>query len=82
MQKQTGRTPIALQGPEFPELLGYIWLAFLDVRATKRSTETGPEPITYTDLKDWGFLTGASPTPRDIELILKLDKVYREVVNG
>lgn len=82
MQKQTGKTPLALQGPEFPDLLGHIWLDFLELRRTKKSTELGPEPIDYKDLEAWSNMTGATPTPRDIELILRLDGAYREVVNG
>jgi hypothetical protein len=78
VEKQLGRTPEALIGPEFPELLSHLWLVFVDLSNT-RSDKT---PLTYSEIKSYVELMNETLLPRDIELIKRLDALWLEVMSS
>lgn len=82
VERQTGITPEGLIGPEFPHLLSNCWSAFLDLNRTRSSGMNGSKPITYTEMVSWKEMTGNNLTPKEVELLTKLDSVYLEVMNG
>jgi hypothetical protein len=81
VEKQSGHTPLALQGPEFPELLEYVWAAFLLLNQTRGQGYNGPLPITYQEMSAWIELTNTKLLPWEIEVIKRLDAIYLKVVS-
>jgi hypothetical protein len=66
--KTTGRKPRELEDiPLLPEEVGYIWDWYLRVR--------GHEPLTYSEIASWAALTGADPSPAEVEAIRRLDQL-------
>jgi len=43
---------------------------------------SGPNPITYTEIKDYKELTETPLAPREVELLKHLDAVYMRTTNG
>ena len=43
---------------------------------------SGPNPITYNEIKAWKELTDTSVSYRDIEAIKLVDVVYMGITNG
>lgn len=83
VEKQTGRRPKALNGPEFPSGLEYIWSSFFEASKGRSSGFSGPNPLSYQELESWMRLTQTPLTPRDISVIKRLDQVYMKVMmNG
>ena len=81
VERQSGRTPLALQGTEFPELLGYVWTAFLLLNQGRGQGFNGPLPISFQDILAWQQLTNEYLLPWEVSTIKRLDTVYLRVVN-
>ncbi len=83
VERQSGMTPQALRNTvEFPRLLHHIWIAFCHLNSARQAGFSGPNPITYTELKAWKELTETPLEPWEIEALKKLDQVYLRVANG
>ena len=78
VEKQLGRTPAALIGPEIPELLFYLWEMFV----TLSNDRSERKPLNYTEIKDYLELTGETLTPREVEIVKKLDQTWLRVMNS
>ena len=81
VERQSGRTPLALQGTEFPELLGYVWTAFLLLNQGRGQGFNGPLPLSFQDIFAWQQLTNEHLLPWEVSTIKRLDAVYLRVVN-
>lgn len=81
VEKQTGKKPKALIPPEFPSLLAHIWSAFLDLNSSRTMGPASPNAITYDTILAYCNLMLCPLTPRDVELVKKLDRKYLEVMN-
>jgi len=83
VQRQAGRRIEALESPtEFPTLLSYVWSAFISLNNTRSSGFSGPNPITYEQVLAWKTLTGSEVSPKEVELIMKIDRVYMQVYHS
>jgi hypothetical protein len=82
VEKQTGKTPLALISPEFPVELDYLWSYFLELSSTRPQGYSGPLPITYQEIQAWSELTGNKITPLDVEVIKRLDRIYTRVISN
>jgi len=83
VERQTGHTPRDLDNPtEFPSLLMYIWSAFCSLNSARTAGFSGPNPITYTELKAWKELTETPLKAWDVQAIKRLDQVFIRVANG
>ena len=82
VERQTGRTPKELEGPDFPISIEYLWSAFLSLSVSRTTGFSGPNPITYEEIRAWKELTQTPLTSRDVEAIKRLDLVYMRVMNG
>ena len=80
VERQSGRTPLALQGPEFPELLEHVWTAFLLLNNTRGQGFSGPLPISYQEIDAWQRMTQNMLLPWEIEAVKRLDAIYLRVV--
>ena len=82
VERQTGRTPQELEGPDFPFSTEYLWSAFLSLSVSRTMGLNGPNPITYEEIRAWKELTHTPLSSRDVEAIKRLDLVYLRVMNG
>jgi hypothetical protein len=76
VERQTGRRPVDLDGPELPGDGSHIWYWFMDLSAGRGSNGFGPNPISWLDLLAWATLTGQIARPAEIEAIMALDRVW------
>lgn len=76
IEEQTGKTPKELETKPFPMLVQYIWSAFVGLSDGRSAGFSGPNPLSYTEIKAWMDLTNEHLSPRDIEAIKKLDTAY------
>jgi hypothetical protein len=74
-------TPLALQSPDFPQELEYVWSYFLSLNEGRGATQVGAAPLTYSDIKAWAELTGNILTPFEVDCIKRLDRKYMKVIN-
>ena len=82
VQRQTGQTPKELEGTPFPTLVSHIWSAFAALSSARTNGFSGPNPLSYTEIKSWVELTNASVSARDVEAIKSLDIVFIRTHNG
>ena len=83
VERQTGRRLEALEPPTaFPMLLSHVWSAFIALSNTRTSGFSGPNPITYEQIKAWKELTDTPMDPWEIQAVIRLDGVYMGVANG
>ena len=83
VERQIGRRPEALEPPtHFPSLLSHVWSAFVALSNSRSMGFSGPNPITYIEIKAWKELTETPIAPREIEAVKRLDTVYMGVANG
>ena len=83
VERQIGRRPEALEPPtHFPSLMSHVWSAFVALSNSRTMGFSGPNPITYNEIKAWKELTDTSVSSRDIEAIKLVDVVYMGITNG
>lgn len=76
VERQTGKTPAKLIGPELDVSGAHIWEWFLDLHGTRGSNGFGPSSISYSEILAWSFLTQQRPTPWEISVLKRLDDVF------
>lgn len=76
VERQTGVKPKELVGPPFPQLLAHLWSAFSSLNAGRTLGRNGPEPLTYNTIHSWVSLMGVPLSPRDVEVLQRLDRIY------
>lgn len=57
----------------------FLWEWFLDLSAGRASNGFGPSPLSWQDIAAWAALTGQAPTPWEVSVLRRLDRVYLEV---
>jgi len=82
VERQTGRRPKDLEGPDFPSLLSYLWTAFLALNNSRSMGAHTANPISYQEIKAYCDLTAVVLSPRDVEAIKEVDSVYLKVMNS
>ena len=83
VQKQTGRSIEELESPtQFPSLLSHVWSAFCALSNTRTVGFSGPNAISYYEIKAWIDLTETPIKSWEVEAIKRLDSVYLGVANG
>lgn len=83
VERQTGRRIEALEPPtDFPILISHIWSAFIALSNSRTGGMSGPNAITYSDIKAWKELTETPLKAWEVEAIKRLDVVYLGVANS
>ena len=81
--KQTGRMPKGLEEPvKFPILLSHVWSAFLRLNSSRSIGFSGPNAITYLDIKAFMEVTDTPLSAKDVDAIKELDNTYMRVQYG
>lgn len=82
VERQIGRKLEALESPtEFPYVISHVWSAFIALGHGRSQGFSGPNPITYEQIKAWKELTEDPIVAWEIAIIRKLDEVYMRVAN-
>lgn len=68
----------ALEGPPFPESLGYLYDWFVALSAARREGLNGPAALTHQDIAAWASLMDERPAPHEVEALLLLDLTWRQ----
>lgn len=73
--KSKGQEPEDVAGytAPFPEVLVYLWEAFVDISRTRKVSEVGPQPISFPDLLSWAILNRVEWLPWEVEVLRRLD---------
>lgn len=82
VERQTGKRPEELDGPEFPYLMSYCWSAFTMLSNSRSPSMSGIAPITYEQILAWKKVTDMPLSAREVEAIKRLDNVFLEEMNG
>jgi hypothetical protein len=62
--------------------MSHVWSAFITLSNSRTQGFSGPNPITYEQIKAWKELTETPVEPREVEAIKRVDTVYMRVANG
>lgn len=76
LEKQTGKVPALLIGPDLDEQSTHLWGWFLDLHVARGSNGFGPSALSYSEILAWATLTRVAPTPWEVSVIKRLDAVY------
>ena len=83
VERQTGRKLEALEPPtHFPPLLEHVWSAFCRLNANRTAGFSGPNPITYEQIKAFKELTETPLAAWEVDAVMRLDTIYMGVANG
>jgi hypothetical protein len=83
VERQIGRRPEVLEPPtEFPQSLAHVWSAFCVLSNSRTAGFSGPNPITYEQIKAWKELTETPVSAWEIWAIKRVDVVYMGIANG
>ncbi|WP_441295852.1 phage tail assembly chaperone [Pseudomonas sp. NBRC 111135] len=67
-----GEQPPELQTPPIPDELAYLLGVFFQIRRS-------PDPLTYTELRNWSLMTHQELEPLEVEAIMRLDAIATKV---
>jgi hypothetical protein len=59
-----------------------VWSAFIALSNSRTAGFSGPNPITYNEIKAWKELTETPISSREVEAIKSVDVVYMGITNG
>jgi hypothetical protein len=62
--------------------MAHVWSAFITLSNTRTAGFSGPNPITYEQIKAWKELTETPISPWEIKAIKSVDTVYMGIANG
>jgi hypothetical protein len=82
VERQTGKRLKQLDGPEFPTLLSHIWSAFILLSNSRSMGFSGPNPITYEQIKAWKEVTQTPLEAWEVSALKRLDTIFIRVMNG
>ena len=77
--KQIKRAPGGLIGPKLPRELAYLWGMFKSLNAGRDTGESGPKPLSSTEIKAWCDLYKEELTVWELNILRNLDTAYRSV---
>ena len=81
VQRSLGRQLPELQMPEFPDVAHHIWDTFLSLHAGRSYGMSGPNPLSWGDIKAWCDLTGVHLEPWEADMLKALDMVWVRAMN-
>jgi hypothetical protein len=62
--------------------MAHVWSAFITLSNTRTAGFSGPNPITYEQIKAWKELTETTIFPWEVTAIKRVDTVYMGIANG
>jgi len=62
--------------------MSHVWSAFIVLNASRTMGFSGPNPISYQEIKTWKELTDTPLSSWEIEAIKRVDVVFMGITNG
>ncbi len=59
-----------------PDCLNYLWRWFCELSGGRGYTESGPMPLTYSEIQAWAQLTKSDPTAWEVDVIKRIDREF------
>jgi hypothetical protein len=78
--KVTGKPPKDLIGPPFPDRYAHIWGYFLDLHNGRSYGMSGPNPLSWSDIKAWDDLMAIGLKNWEVRAIKALDLLWLRVM--
>lgn len=83
VEKQLGRKLKETEPDvEFPFEIQYLWAAFIQLSNARTAGFSGPNPLSYSEIKAWMEVTNTPLKSWEVDAIKRLDFVYMGVANG
>lgn len=79
VERQTGRRPEELNGPELPEEAEYLFAWWRELDAGRQSGVSA-NPLSWADMLAWAELTGRRPSPQEVEVLWAIDRAHLSAV--
>ena len=76
MATQTGKVPKQLEPAEVDAEVLYLWVWFNELSGGRGYSESGPLPITYSEILAWSELTRTDLAAWEVEVLKTLDRAY------
>ena len=76
IEKRSAEAREKLTPIDYNECLQYIWSWFCDLSGGRGYSESGPGPLTYTEIKAWSELTRQEPEAWEIKTLKKIDRIF------
>lgn len=68
----------AIEGPSFPESLGYLWAWWLELTADRGWSDHGvARAVTWEKVHAWKQVTGARVQPFEARALVEIDRTWR-----
>lgn len=81
MQKQIGKVPKELIGPEFPHYCQHLWDTFIDMSKGRTYGMSGPNPLSWEGIKAWCDLNRIVLSSHEVDIIKAVDMLWVRVSN-
>lgn len=66
---------------ELPEEFAYLWNVFLQINQRRQFTDNGPSSLSSQELQAWLFLYQEQIPPFEVDIVFKLDLIWRAAWN-
>lgn len=76
-----GMSELTPPEPEVPHLFEHVWHWFWEISGQRASGMNGAEPIAWRDIADWSRLTGNTPSPEELRMVLDMDGAFRSALS-
>jgi hypothetical protein len=76
VERQTGKRPAQLDGPDLPDQGAHLWGWFADLSRGRQMGGMGPSRLTYADMQAWIALMGVAVEPWEIRALLRIDSAW------
>lgn len=67
-----------LEGPDFPDVVGYLWDYFMELHAARPVGAMGAGPLTFEGIKAWSDLTHRELSPWEVKALKDIDAIWLE----
>lgn len=75
-----GYAPPELIAPPFPERYAYIWDMFLSLHSGRSCSSSGPNPLSWADMKAWSDIQHIDLKEWEVRAIKTLDMTWLNTV--
>lgn len=76
VKKTLNKNPEGLAGPPFPERYAHVWDMFLDLHNGRSYSASGPNPLSWADIKAWNDLMDINLTESEVRTLKSLDNTW------